>query len=672
MRWGLAGIAVLFCFSLLYVFPHVYNQGVQKMNASLGFGLPTFPEKSFNLGLDLQGGAHLVYEANVDSIPAADRASAVEGVRDVIERRVNGLGVSEPTVQTTNVGARYNIIVELPGVKNVNRAIALIGETPILEFREPNEAAARTLTAEEQKQMDAFNVNAKADAVKILKEIQTKKNLPAAIAQYSEDATSKNNNGYFGYVNPKTIDPAVYAWAASAKQGALVSAPIDASSSYYIVERGQVRDGEVEVHAKHILICFLGADNCVNPIYTKTEAEQKAKELFTQANASNFESLAKQFSSDPGSKDNGGDLGIVRKGETVESFDTALFAAKAGEILGPVESSFGYHIIYKVSADPIKEYELTGLTIAKKTVTDILPPQEDFKATGLSGKQLQHTEVVTDQQTGAVQVSIQFNDEGKELFRKITEKNIGKPIAIYLDGNVISAPTVQQIIPDGRAVISGRFSLLEARTLSQRLNAGALPVPVELVSQQTVGATLGIEALDRSIQAGILGFILVVIFMIAYYRLPGLLAAIALTVYVALNLAIFKLIGVTLTLSGIAGMVMSIGIAVDANVLIFERLKEELRLGKSLRAALEEGFLRAWPSIRDSNISSLFTALLLMWFGTSFVKGFAVTLILGILVHMFTAITVTRVLLRYVVPWFGEFGNRLFLGARGTTRDNQV
>jgi preprotein translocase subunit SecD len=192
----------------------------------------------------------------------------------------------------------------------------------------------------------------------------------------------------------------------------------------------------------------------------------------------------------------------------------------------------------------------------------------------------------------------------------------------------------------------------------------ALPVPVELVSQQTVGATLGSEALDKSIQAGVLGFILVVVFMVLYYRLPGLLAAMALTVYVGLNLAIFKLIGVTLTLSGIAGMVMSIGIAVDANVLIFERLKEELRQEKSLKAAVEEGFLRAWPSIRDSNISSLFTALLLMWFGTSFVKGFAVTLILGILVHMFTAITVTRVLLRYVVPWFGVQGNRLFLGAK--------
>lgn len=668
MRWGLVGIFVLFLAAVVYVMPTVVNQGIRQVNGAIGLGLPTVPEKPFNLGLDLQGGAHLVYEADVTDIPSADRGDAVEGVRDVIERRVNGLGVSEPTVQTTKVGENFNIIVDLPGVKDVNRAIALIGETPILEFREQNQEPPRDLTAEEQKQLDTFNAEAKKRADAALKEIQTQKNWPAAVQKYSDDTQTKTNGGYLGYLSSDTVEPAVYSWAAAAKDGDTVTAPISTDNAYYIVKRGKERDGVIEAQVKHILVCYVGAQGCDSPVYTKQEAEQRAKELFAEANASNFDRLAKENSTDEGTKNIGGDLGKLRQGDTVEAFDTALIAAKAGQIVGPVETEFGYHIIYKVSEAPVKEYELTGIVIRKQTKADILPPQEDFKTTGLSGKQLTRAEVVTDPQTGAVQVALQFNDEGRELFRQITERNIGRPIAIYLDGGVISAPTVQQAIPDGRAVIQGQFGLAEARALSQRLNAGALPVPVELVSQQTVGATLGIEALDKSVEAGIVGFILIVIFMIAYYRLPGVLASLALAVYVALNLAIFKVIGVTLTLSGIAGMIMSIGIAVDANVLIFERMKEELKAGKSLKAAVEEGFLRAWPSIRDSNISSLFTSLLLMWFGTSFVKGFAVTLTIGILVHMFTAITVTRVLLKFIVPWFPANGNRLFLGAKETSK----
>jgi len=183
-----------------------------------------------------------------------------------------------------------------------------------------------------------------------------------------------------------------------------------------------------------------------------------------------------------------------------------------------------------------------------------------------------------------------------------------------------------------------------------------------LISQQSVGATLGAESLTKSLKAGLVGTFIVVIFMILYYRLPGLLAAIALLVYAVLTMAISKLIGVTLTLSGIAGVIMSIGMAVDANVLIFERMKEELRLGKSLKAATEEGFLRAWPSIRDSNLSTLITCVMLIWFGTSFVQGFAVTLTVGILVSMFTAITITRTMMRFIVPWFAEKANWLFLG----------
>jgi len=195
------------------------------------------------------------------------------------------------------------------------------------------------------------------------------------------------------------------------------------------------------------------------------------------------------------------------------------------------------------------------------------------------------------------------------------------------------------------------------------LNAGALPVPIDFISQQSVGASLGAESLMKSLKAGVIALVLVMIFMILYYRLPGLLSVIALVLYLAVTLAVFKLIGVTLTLAGIAGLVLSIGMAVDANVLIFERLKEELKDGKSLKASVEEGFLRAWPSIRDGNVSTLITCALLIWFGSSFVQGFAITLALGILMSMFSAITVTRILLRFVIPWFENKGKWLFTGA---------
>ncbi|MDO8509727.1 MAG: protein translocase subunit SecD, partial [bacterium] len=248
------------------------------------------------------------------------------------------------------------------------------------------------------------------------------------------------------------------------------------------------------------------------------------------------------------------------------------------------------------------------------------------------------------------------------LFADITTRNAGKPVAIFLDGSPISIPRVNEPILSGSAVISGSFSLSEAKTLAQRLNSGALPVPIELISQQKVDATLGMDSLNKSMYAGLIGFLAVIIFMILYYRLPGVIAVVALALYSALSLTIFKVIGVTLTLSGIAGFILSVGMAVDANVLIFERLKEELRLKKNLRSAMEEAFVRAWPSIRDSNITTLISCFFLIWMGGGFVQGFAVTLAIGVLVSMFTAITVTRALLRFIAPWFKEEGNSMFWG----------
>ncbi|KKW08095.1 MAG: Preprotein translocase subunit SecD [Candidatus Kaiserbacteria bacterium GW2011_GWA2_49_19] len=296
---------------------------------------------------------------------------------------------------------------------------------------------------------------------------------------------------------------------------------------------------------------------------------------------------------------------------------------------------------------------------------DIVPPADDWKSTGLSGKQLKRAEVTQDYRTGQAQVSLNFDDEGARMFADITSRNVGKTVAIFLDGLPISAPTVNEAIMTGSAVISGNFDLQEARLLSQRLNSGALPVPVELISQQKVDATLGADSLAKSLKAGIVGFIAVALFAILYYRLPGLVAVVALGFYSILSLAIFRIIGVTLTLSGIAGFILSVGMAVDANVLVFERLKEELRWGKSLRLACEEAFVRAWPSIRDSNITTLISCGILIWFGVGFVQGFAVTLAIGVLVSMFTAITVTRALLRAVNRMYKkDEANILFLGHR--------
>lgn len=270
----------------------------------------------------------------------------------------------------------------------------------------------------------------------------------------------------------------------------------------------------------------------------------------------------------------------------------------------------------------------------------------NWQETGLTGGHLRRADVQINPQSGEPEVAITFNDEGKRLFAEITERNLKKPVAIKLDENIISAPTVQDVIREGKGVITGKFTIKEAKNLAIQLNAGALPVPTKLIEQRNISATLGPEAVKKSLLAGLFGLFLICLFMIIYYKLPGFLAVLALGIYALLVLALFKLIPVTLTLAGLAGFILSIGMAVDANILIFERMKEEIRQGKVLTQALEEGFKRAWPSIFDSNVSSLITCLILIWLGSGLVRGFAITLALGILVSMFSAITITRTFLR--------------------------
>ena len=569
IRWRVFAVFILTIFCLLVVFPVYANKGIDWVNKKGNLGLPNFPASGFSLGLDLQGGAHLIYQADTALIPDSDKASAVEGVRDVIERRVRGgLGVAEPLVQTTKVGNDYRVIVELPGVTDVNQAIKMIGETPILEFKEESNEPLRPLTADEKKQMDDFNALAQKKAKEALTDINGGMSFADAVAKYSEDEKSRANGGDLGGYIDDQVFPDFYKWAELHK------------------------DGEV---SKELIKSFDGLN------IIKRLSIQEVKEQTPQNSA----------------------------GQT--------------------------------STSP-KLYNIARIFIKTKQPIDIVPPAEQWKSAGLSGKQLKRSEVSQDSRTGQVQVALQFDDEGTRLFADLTKRNVNKLVAIFLDGTPISIPRVNEPILNGSAVINGSFSLQEAKLLSQRLNSGALPVPVELISQQKVDATLGADSLQKSFMAGIYGLIVVLLYMVLYYRLPGFIAAIALCIYTLLNLVLFKIMGVTMTLSGIAGFILSIGMAVDANVLVFERLKEELRSGRSLKYSMEEAFIRAWPSIRDSNITTLISCVFMVWMG-GFVKGFAVVLAIGVLVSMFSAIILTRTMLRAVLLLIKkEEGNIMFLG----------
>lgn len=393
---------------------------------------------AFKLGLDLSGGTHLVYKADVSQIDSTQVKDSMDALRDVIERRVNVFGVSEPIVQVQNSGGfsgvgEERLIVDLPGVTDVGKAIEMIGQTPTLDFRTENP-------------------------------------------------------------NPQPQ-----------------TATVD--------KNGQV---QLDVNAS--------------------------------ANA-------------------------------------------------------------------------------------------QYIPTGLTGRYLDKAILEFDQTTGEPKVSLQFNAEGAALFEKITKENVGKRVAIFLDGEPISIPTVNEAISGGKAQISGNFTPTEAKLLVGRLNSGALPVPISLISTQTIGPSLGEKATSAGVKAALIGFLAIALFLIIWYRLPGVIAVLALTMYVMMMLTIFKLVPVTLTAAGIAGFIISIGIAVDANVLIFERIKEELRKGDSISDSIHHGFKRAWLSVRDSNISSIITAIILFWVGTSLIKGFSLVFLIGVIVSMVSAISITRLFL---------------------------
>ncbi len=559
IRWQFAGVLVLALVSGVFAYPKVVSYlpipGAERFEAAL----------PINLGLDLQGGIHLEYAVDTSDVPAGKKDDALEAALSVIERRVNAFGVGEPLIQLSRSGMEDRIIVELPGVKDIEEAKQMLKETPYLEFRESAEADYEARFAEE-------NAAKKATAEEVL---------------------------------------------------------------------GRALAGE------------------------------------------DFAALATKYSEDPGSKESGGDLDFVKRGMFVPEFDKVLFNEdfQAGTVWPElVESSYGWHIIQKLEErgeGEEREIRSAHILFAKQT-TDYLPDSLRFKTTGLSGKNLEDAYVdYQGQGFGTPQVGLRFDTEGAKLFADLTARNVGKPIAIFLDGEVISAPTVQGQIPDGHAVITGNFTLEEVKDLVQRLNEGALPVPITLVGQQSIDASLGEGALRLSVFAGLVGLFAVSVFMILYYRVLGFGAVFALLVYSAMLLAIFRLSGytpfpITLTLSGIAGFVLSIGIAVDANVLIFERMREEMAYGRSAKRAVEEGFRRAWPSIRDGHVSTLITTFILVGFGTGFVKGFAIILALGVLLSLFTAVVLVHAWLRFVVGDWAERMNWLLVLPKKVSEETDV
>ncbi len=451
-QWTLLIIVLMAVFSLWVVWPQRPQNYLPSIVPwpergwlDVKIGDTRFIRKGMTLGLDLQGGLDVVLQADLSHSPPGEQANALEGVRKVIERRVNGLGVTEPSITTQG---NDRVSVQIPGVQDPEEAKRLIGKTAKLDFRE------------------------------------------------------------------QQVDP-------------------NTGAGTWVPAIGQGDDGSPKV--------------------------------------------------------------------------------------------------------------LTGAY---------------FKP---------NAQATINQQTSQPEVAFELTDEGAKLFEQITGRLVGKPLGIFLDDQLISAPTVRAQLRD-RGIITG-VDLQEGQSLAIQLNAGALPVPVTIIKEQSVDAILGEDSVHKSIIAGEIGLLAVLVFMVSYYRLPGVLAGFALIGYTLYLLAIFKLIPVTLTLAGIAAFIVSVGMAVDANILIFERMKEEIRAGRTLGSAIEAGFDRAWLSIRDSNVSTMITCLILWWFGSTFgaslVVGFAVTLLIGVGLSMFSAITVTRTLLRIFVGRRSAVRQKWLFGIEG-------
>lgn len=538
--WAFIFVLILAIASSLITFGNYYNEAVENYKLPI----PKTKDVPFRLGLDLLGGSQLVYDADVSAVPNSEQGQAVEGARDVIERRVNVFGVSEPLVQVNRTADnKYRIIVELAGITDIREAIKKIGETPLLEFKEQRTDTPK-LTEEQKKEMAAYNKKAQEKATDVLGKLLSGGDFGALAKQFSEDVDTKDKGGDLGWI-AKNDNPDLAKAAEIVGIGKTSKDLITAADGYELLKVDEKRIKEVK--ASHILICYKDSEGCTGTL-TKEQAYAKIKELKAKATPANFADLAKKNSTEPGAEASGGDLSWFGKGVMAEPFEKTVFEQKVGTVSYVVETKFGYHIIYKVDENP--EYKVNHILVRTKKTEDYLGTDAQWKNTQLSGRNLKRATVQFNPQDNTPEVSLEFDEAGAKLFEEITARNVGKPVAIFLDGYAISVPNVNEKISGGKAVISGNFNVVESRDLAKRLNAGALPVPISLVNQQTVGASLGQQSVDNSMRAGFVGLILVALFMIIYYRFLGVLAVLALGVYGVLSLAIFKLWPVTMTLTG--------------------------------------------------------------------------------------------------------------------------
>ncbi len=767
---------------------------------------PAFLKPDFHLGLDLAGGTQLDFRISENQIEKREeslkqeiammkgenqyellrakqaelrslqeqRSNLVEAIRTVLERRMNSLGVSEAVITPSYYGSEKHLLVECPGVVDIERCKKTVGKTIQLEFKEefsgPTDEYVRgavmkadtifkrvsqtgslkTIGEEMGTQLgisytdsQPFFENTLPPALKSLwkrkvgeKPIRVEGVTPTVVQdaqgnpQYKEikgifiaevtenikpaervlstpaeafPELAKRTNGavasQFSQVNISTVRQELQKDLLAMEIGSNAIVSISPQEAALIALQGRV-DGANEMSVSHILVSYAGAERAEDSVTrSKEEAKQRAESLKARLNDGEQFSALASTESDGDSKKSAGSLGTIRAGTMPLAFEKAAFALKKGAVSDIVETPFGYHIIRADSdlrmTDAQVSYDL--LTLKAPNANETLKKMEEqmtkgdvkvtadqigvrvlfvsleptgWKDTALNGERFRSAGVVMDPTTNLPLVQIQFDQEGGKMFQEMTKRNVGKRIAIFVGGDLVSAPVVRTEIIGGTAVIDGSRSFDEARTLAMDLNTGAIPAPIFLSGQTTIEATLGSTALQESVRAAIVGFLILSLFLILIYRLLGVMAVLALLLYVVLLVASMKLpIGlfsgeyVVLTLAGIAGIILSVGMAVDANVLAFERLREEIQKGKSFKSAIDTGFKRAWPSVRDGNVSTLITCSILFLIGTSIIRGFAVTLSIGIFLSLFTAIVVSRWLCRRLAA--SVFGSSAALTGAG-------
>lgn len=550
-----------------------------------------------SLGLDLQGGSHLVYQANVIDELTGERIEPtpeeMAGLKRIIERRINNSGLGEPIIQLLGTD---RLLVQLPGVRDPDRAKSLIGETAQLSFKHRVLNVSRPVN--EISSDDIANVR-----IDYLPKPEDE-----SLTEEEADTEAETSDA-------STDDPTGPAFL-------IVRFSADGATAFASILARMQREVDVFIAS--------GGRGPQSSIELSIHSESPIK----------YQLSALEF---------------------IRINDTNEFAFVLPKLEDTEEVTTKEDAELAIGENP------------KVSFVEILGAMdEDF---GLTGENLLRAYPSQQSNSGIPIVNLEFDNEGTRKFGEKTSEIAGSPtdqIAIFLDRQELISPVVTTAITTGIATIQGGFTIERARDIALLLESGRLPVPVELIQERDVDAILGADSLEKSVKAGLVGLGLVLLFMVLNYRLPGIIACIALMIYAGMLLSIFKILPVTLTLSGIAALILSIGMAVDANILIFERMKDELRLGRTLMSAINIGFDRAWPAIRDGNVSTLITCGILFWFsdqlGTTVVQGFAATLAFGVMISMFSAIVVSRTLLRLLATTRLSHRIGLFLSDSGTNK----